>query len=111
MTGEITLRGNVLPIGGLKEKALAALRYGIKTVIIPHGNVKDLKEIPKSQRKDIEFIPVKTVQEVLEHALVPLPRKKAKSNKKPIKKTVKKKTTKKKTTKAKVIKKRVVTSR
>ena len=108
MTGEITLRGNVLPIGGLKEKALAALRYGIKTVIIPHGNVKDLKDIPKNQLKDIEFIPVKTVQEVLEHALVP---KKVKASRKPVKKTDKKKASKKKTTKAKVIKKRVVTSR
>lgn len=69
MTGEITLRGNVLPIGGLKEKALAALRYGIKKVIIPYENVKDLEEVPKEQREQIKFIPVKHVREVLEIAL------------------------------------------
>ncbi|MDC0358496.1 endopeptidase La [Oligoflexia bacterium] len=69
MTGEMTLRGNVLPIGGLKEKALAALRYGIKKVVIPFENIKDLEEIPKEQRDQIKFIPVKHVREVLEIAL------------------------------------------
>ena len=66
MTGEITLLGNVLAIGGLKEKALAALRYGITTVIIPHENIKDLDEIPNEQRKQIDFIPVKQIEEVFE---------------------------------------------
>ncbi len=69
MTGEMTLRGNVLPIGGLKEKALAALRYGIKKVIIPFENIKDLQDIPKEQREKIKFIPVKHISEVLEIAL------------------------------------------
>jgi ATP-dependent Lon protease len=70
MTGEITLRGAVLPIGGLKEKALAALRYGISKVIIPFENVKDLEEVPEEQRKQLEFIPVRHVSEVLERALL-----------------------------------------
>lgn len=70
MTGEITLRGNVLPVGGLKEKALAALRYGLRKVIIPFENMKDTEEIPKAQREKIEFIPVKHVGEVLERALL-----------------------------------------
>ena len=69
MTGEMTLRGNILPIGGLKEKALAALRYGIKKVIIPFENIKDLEDIPKEQRDQIKFIPVKHIGEVLEIAL------------------------------------------
>ncbi len=64
MTGEITLRGKVLPIGGLKEKALAARRVGIKTVIIPEGNIKDLEDIPKAVRADIHFQPVSNVSEV-----------------------------------------------
>lgn len=70
MTGEITLRGNVLPIGGLKEKALAALRYGIRKVVIPFENIKDLEEIPKEQREKLKFIPVKHISEVLEIALL-----------------------------------------
>lgn len=70
MTGEITLRGNVLPIGGLKEKALAALRYGIGKVIVPFENIKDFEEIPKEQREQIKFIPVKHIGEVLEIALM-----------------------------------------
>lgn len=70
MTGEITLRGRVLPIGGLKEKSLAAHRAGIRTVIIPKDNVKDLEEIPESVRQDLSFIPVSHMDEVLEHALV-----------------------------------------
>ncbi len=69
MTGEITLRGNVLPVGGLKEKALAALRYGITKVIIPFENIKDLEEIPKEQRDKIRFLPVKHISEVLQAAL------------------------------------------
>ncbi len=65
MTGEITLRGRVLPIGGLKEKALAALRVGIKTVIIPDENKKDLVEIPKDLRDKIKFVPVKNMDRIL----------------------------------------------
>ncbi|MBM3569161.1 MAG: endopeptidase La [Alphaproteobacteria bacterium] len=70
MTGEVTLRGRVLPIGGLKEKLLAALRGGIKTVLIPKDNVKDLAEIPDSVKKNLTIEPVATVDEVLKHALV-----------------------------------------
>ncbi|WGI20669.1 endopeptidase La [Amylibacter sp. IMCC11727] len=73
MTGEVTLRGNVLPIGGLKEKMLAALRGGIKTVLIPKDNEKDLPEIPDNVKEGLEVIPVSTVQEVLKHALVRAP--------------------------------------
>jgi ATP-dependent Lon protease len=69
MTGEITLRGRVLPIGGLKEKALGALRAGIKTVIIPEKNKKDLAEIPANVRRKINFVPVQHVDEVLKIAL------------------------------------------
>jgi ATP-dependent Lon protease len=68
MTGEITLRGRVLPIGGLKEKMLAALRAGIKTVIIPEENVKDLAEIPDSLKNKLEIVPVSRVEEVLKAA-------------------------------------------
>lgn len=69
MTGEITLRGKVLPIGGLKEKALAAYRQGINTVIIPKDNEKDLVDIPEEIRKDIKFVPVSNVEEVFETAM------------------------------------------
>ena len=69
MTGEITLRGRVLPIGGLKEKLLAALRGGIKTVLIPKENEKDLAEIPDNVKRGLEIIPVATVDEVLGRAL------------------------------------------
>ncbi len=69
MTGEITLRGRVLPIGGLKEKLLAALRGGLKKVIIPQENEKDLVEIPDVVKKGLEIVPVQTVDEVLTHAL------------------------------------------
>jgi len=69
MTGEITLRGRVLPIGGLKEKLLAGLRGGVKTVIIPKDNEKDLADIPDNVKKGLEIIPVATVDEVLQHAL------------------------------------------
>lgn len=70
MTGEITLRGRVLPIGGLKEKLLAALRYGIKEVLIPHGNIKDLEEMPESVIEGLQITPVKTMDEVLARAYV-----------------------------------------
>jgi ATP-dependent Lon protease len=70
MTGEVTLRGRVLPIGGLKEKLLAALRAGIKTVLIPDENEKDLAEIPDNVKSALKIIPVKTVDEVLRQALV-----------------------------------------
>ena len=69
MTGEITLRGRVFPIGGLKEKLLAALRGGIKTVLIPVDNQKDLAEIPDNVKKGMKIIPMTTVDDVLEHAL------------------------------------------
>ncbi len=69
MTGEITLRGDVLPIGGVKQKALAAYRAGIKTVLFPKKNEKDLVEVPKEISGKIEFIPVETVDDVLEKAL------------------------------------------
>jgi ATP-dependent Lon protease len=70
MTGEITLRGNVLPIGGLKEKLLAALRGGVRTVLIPADNEKDLAEIPDNVKRGLTIVPVETMEEVLEKALV-----------------------------------------
>ncbi len=73
MTGEITLRGRVLPIGGLKEKLLAAMRGGIETVIIPKENEKDLVDIPKNAKKNLEIIPVSTMDEVLKVALTRVP--------------------------------------
>jgi ATP-dependent Lon protease len=73
MTGEVTLRGRVLPIGGLKEKLLAALRAGIKTVLIPEENEKDLAEIPDNVKSGMTIVPVKTVAEVLKVALVRQP--------------------------------------
>jgi ATP-dependent Lon protease len=69
MTGEVTLRGRVLPIGGLKEKLLAALRGGITTVLIPSENEKDLAEIPQALKDALEIIPVAHVDEVLARAL------------------------------------------
>lgn len=69
MTGEITLRGRVLPIGGLKEKLLAALRGGIKTVMIPEDNAKDLAEIPDNVKNGLEIIPVSRMEDVLKTAL------------------------------------------
>ena len=69
MTGEITLRGRVLPIGGLKEKSLAAYRAGIRTIIIPNENEADLEEIPESIRNEIQFIPVRDADHVLQKAL------------------------------------------
>ena len=73
MTGEVTLRGNVLPIGGLKEKLLAALRGGIKTVLIPQENMKDLTDIPENVKSGLTIIPVSDVRTVLKHALVSEP--------------------------------------
>ncbi len=73
MTGEITLRGRVLPIGGLKEKSIAAYRSGIRTIIIPHENVKDLEEIPGHIRNEINFVDVTSVKEVFDVALCKVP--------------------------------------
>jgi ATP-dependent Lon protease len=88
MTGEISLRGRVLPIGGLKEKLLAALRGGIKTVLIPLDNVKDLEEIPENVKRDLKIIPVNTVDEVLKLALTkPLTPTEWKEPEKSVKKT------------------------
>jgi ATP-dependent Lon protease len=69
MTGEITLRGLVLPIGGLKEKSLAAMRAGISTVIIPKLNEKDLVDVPEEAKQKLQFIPVESIDEVLTVAL------------------------------------------
>jgi ATP-dependent Lon protease len=73
MTGEITLRGRVLPIGGLKEKLLAAARGGIKTVLIPEDNAKDLTEISDAIKGGLEIIPVSRLDEVIARALVRAP--------------------------------------
>ena len=70
MTGEVTLRGNVLPIGGLREKSLAANRVGIKKILIPKNNVRDLDEVPQAVRDAITFVPVENVSQVLKEALV-----------------------------------------
>jgi ATP-dependent Lon protease len=70
MTGEITLRGRVLPIGGLKEKIIAAHRGGIKRVLIPKENAKDLKDVPKSISNQVEIALVEHMDEVLSHALI-----------------------------------------
>jgi len=81
MTGEITLRGEVLPIGGLKEKLLAALRGGVKNVIIPHENKRDLKEIPDNVKQGMSIHPVRWIDEVFELALVKQPSPLVKSRK------------------------------
>jgi ATP-dependent Lon protease len=73
MTGEITLRGEVLPIGGLKEKLLAAHRGGLEKVLIPQENEKDLAEIPKNIKDKLTIVPVKWIDEVMQHALVHMP--------------------------------------
>ena len=73
MTGEVTLRGRVLPIGGLKEKLLAALRGGLKKVLIPEDNAKDLVDIPDSVKNNLEIVPVSRMEEVLRHALLRMP--------------------------------------
>ena len=75
MTGEITLRGRVLPIGGLKEKLLAALRGGVTTVLIPQDNAKDLADVPDNVKNALQIIPVSSVDEVLKHALTKRPKK------------------------------------
>jgi ATP-dependent Lon protease len=72
MTGEMTLRGQILPIGGLKEKVLAAHRVGLKKVIFPKQNEPDLEDIPDEVRQAVEFITVEKYDEVLPHALEPL---------------------------------------
>ena len=86
MTGEITLRGKVLPIGGLKEKSLAARRVGIRSVIIPQGNLKDVAELPETVRKDVKFYPVSTVDEVFALAFEKERGKKTKTSPRPRKK-------------------------
>ncbi|MDE3115643.1 MAG: endopeptidase La, partial [Pseudomonadota bacterium] len=73
MTGEVTLRGRVLPIGGLKEKLLAALRAGITTVLIPKDNEKDLADIPENVKAGLKIVPVSSVEEVLKVALTRMP--------------------------------------
>ncbi|MCV2509686.1 MAG: endopeptidase La, partial [Neisseriaceae bacterium] len=73
LTGEITLRGEVLPIGGLKEKLLAALRGGIDTVLIPNKNMKDLEEIPDNVKEGLKIIPVQWIDEILQLALERMP--------------------------------------
>lgn len=70
MTGEVTLRGRVLPVGGVREKALAALRSGITTIVIPESNVSDLREIPKELKRRITFVPVSHMREVFDIVLV-----------------------------------------
>ncbi|MCJ2038387.1 endopeptidase La [Methylobacterium sp. E-041] len=87
MTGEVTLRGRVLPIGGLKEKLLAALRGGIKTVLIPEENAKDIAEVPDSVKNGMEIIPVAMMDQVLKHALVRQPEAIAWEEVIPVKKT------------------------
>ena len=99
MTGEITLRGEVLKIGGLKEKLLAARRGGIKTVLIPHGNVRDLKEIPDNIKKELEIKPVKWIDEVLDLVLTRQPVPWEKDEEIPQKSSSKKRTTPKKSIK------------
>ena len=94
MTGEITLRGEVLPIGGLKEKLLAAHRGGVKTVIIPEENERDLVDIPKNIKQNLDIKPVRWIDEVLELALTHLPEPRKTSSESSTKKT---KSTRKKT--------------
>ena len=75
MTGEITLSGAVLPVGGIKEKILAAHRAGIKKVILPKENERDLEDVPEDVRSELKFVPVETIEEVLKEALdIDLPR-------------------------------------
>jgi ATP-dependent Lon protease len=70
MTGEITLRGNVLPVGGIKEKVLAARRARVTTIVLPQQNRRDLEEVPKELLKEIEFIFVDSVRQVLKAAII-----------------------------------------
>lgn len=69
MTGEVSLRGQVMPIGGLPEKLMAAQRSGIKKVLIPKANVRDLEDVPEEVRNSLEIVPVETIDEVIRHAL------------------------------------------
>ena len=69
MTGEITLRGKVMPIGGLKEKVLAARRAGIRTVILPERNMNDLDDVPEELRREMTFVPVERIEQVITAAL------------------------------------------
>jgi ATP-dependent Lon protease len=69
MTGEVTLRGRVLPVGGVREKALAALRAGLTRIVLPRKNLQDLRDVPKDLKRRVEFIPVDTMDQVLEAAL------------------------------------------
>jgi ATP-dependent Lon protease len=71
MTGEITLRGQVLPIGGVKEKVLAAYRAKIQKIILPELNRKDMEEVPKEPQRDMEFVFVENIRQVLDEALLP----------------------------------------
>jgi ATP-dependent Lon protease len=73
MTGEITLRGKVLPVGGIKEKVLAAHRAGIRAVILPRRNERDIEEVPEELRRQLSFLFVDDAEEVLRHALAPSP--------------------------------------
>jgi ATP-dependent Lon protease len=73
MTGEISLRGRVLPIGGIKEKALGAHRAGIRTIILPRRNEADLEDLPREVFDELTFVPVDTLDQVLQAALVPAP--------------------------------------
>jgi ATP-dependent Lon protease len=77
MTGEITLRGNVLPVGGVKEKVLAAQRAGVRKMILPLPNKKDLIDIPKKVKKEMEFFFVEGINDVFKQALIKEPAKKA----------------------------------
>ena len=85
MTGEITLRGRVLPVGGVREKSLAALRAGIRTVVLPAANMVDLREIPAELARRIEFVPVENMDDVLDAVLLrPLgPRRRRTTQKRP----------------------------
>ena len=87
MTGEITLRGRVLPVGGIREKVLAAHRAGLKLVIIPERNKKDLVEVPKKVLSDLKIIGVRNMDEVLEQALSPAPEKPSRRRKNQAEKT------------------------
>jgi ATP-dependent Lon protease len=69
MTGELTLRGRILPIGGINEKSVAALRAGVKTLLLPKGNEKNIKELPDEVKKKMSIVVVGTIDEVLKHAL------------------------------------------
>ena len=90
MTGEVTITGRVLPVGGIKEKFLAAYREGVKTILYPHTNAKDVSEIPERVRKELTLIPVKHMDEVLPLALEGWKEFAAKLNKTSARKTMKK---------------------